>query len=104
LAALRHVVHQPLGRDLPGEAPRVLAPAAGALLAAILGDRIPIAVGLFLIVGEDHEADRLVGFEVRTTIKSYEWAPEHGEFDRQFVSLLSGRIVAGRAVNGFHFA
>src|SRR5689334_15785230 len=32
-------------RDLPGEAPFVLAPAAGAFLAAVLSNRVPVAVG-----------------------------------------------------------
>src|SRR5215204_3002562 len=36
-------------RDLPGEAPFVLAPAAGAFLAIIFGDRVPIAVGFLLV-------------------------------------------------------
>ena len=35
--------------DLPGEAPPVLAPAAGAFLAAVVDDRVPVAVGLGLI-------------------------------------------------------
>src|SRR3954453_7138113 len=43
-------------RDLPGEAPAVLAPAASALLATIADDRVPVTVALFLVLGQDHEA------------------------------------------------
>src|SRR5690606_23154577 len=42
-------------RDLPGHAPLVLAPAARAFLATIADDRVPVAIGLFLIVGRDLE-------------------------------------------------
>src|SRR5215212_10710644 len=38
---------QDLRGDLPREAPFVLAPAAGAFLAAIADNRVPVAVGLF---------------------------------------------------------
>src|SRR5438270_9905661 len=46
LAAFARQLEQAPRRDLPREAPFVLAPAAGALFAAILGDRVPVAVGL----------------------------------------------------------
>src|SRR5688572_2129908 len=42
-------------RDLPGDAPLVLAPAALALLATIADNGVPVAVGLLLIVGGDLE-------------------------------------------------
>ncbi len=50
-------------RDLPGEAPAILAPAAAALLTAIAYDRVPVTIGVFLVFGQDHEADRLVWLE-----------------------------------------
>ena len=61
-ARLAHRRRQPsLGqharRDLPGHAPFVLAPAARALLAAVPDDRVPVAVGLGLIVGRDLERE-----------------------------------------------
>src|SRR4051812_47504963 len=46
-------------RDLPGEPPAILAPAASTLLAAVVDDRVPVTVGLFLVLGQDHETDRL---------------------------------------------
>src|SRR4028119_929429 len=54
---------QRTGRDLPRKAPSILAPAASAFLPAIADDGVPIAVGLVLVVSQDHEADRLIGLE-----------------------------------------
>jgi hypothetical protein len=48
-AAGGHGFHENARRDLPGDAPLVLAPAAGALLAAVADDGVPIAVGLCLV-------------------------------------------------------
>jgi hypothetical protein len=39
-------------RDLPGEAPFVLAPAAGAFLTAVADNGVPIFVGLGLVFGD----------------------------------------------------
>src|SRR3954471_21320593 len=36
-------------RDLPGDAPPVLAPSALALLAAVADDRVPVAIGFSLV-------------------------------------------------------
>ena len=47
-AACRHGFGQDARGDLPVDAPPVLAPAAGAFLAAIADDGVPVAVGLFL--------------------------------------------------------
>ena len=52
-------------RDLPREAPAVLAPDAGARLAAVSDDRVPITIGLLLVLDDDHEEDRLVRLEFR---------------------------------------
>src|SRR6476646_6542234 len=51
VAAGRHRLGQHARRDLPGDAPLVLAPAARTLLAAIADDGVPVTVGLLLIVG-----------------------------------------------------
>src|SRR4030095_9491039 len=68
IAALIEGVDQHARRDLPGKAPFVLAPAALAFLAAVLGDRIPITVGFGLIICVDAEADGFVGLEVRASV------------------------------------
>src|SRR5690606_180629 len=47
--------HQATRRDLPADAPAVLAPAALALLTAVADDGVPQAVGLGLVVGLDDE-------------------------------------------------
>jgi hypothetical protein len=48
---------------LPGNAPLVFAPAAGAFLPAIADDGVPVAVGLVLIVDGDLEREGFVMFE-----------------------------------------
>src|SRR3954454_5580051 len=52
-------VDQHARRDLPGEAPPILAPAAPALLATIAYDRVPVTIGVLLVLRQNHEADRL---------------------------------------------
>src|SRR4051794_11701446 len=85
LAAFAGQFEQSPRGDLPGKAPLVLAPAARALLAAAGGDRVPVAVGLFLIVGQDHEADRLIGLEVGAAVEADEGTAEDGELDSQLL-------------------
>src|SRR5690606_14658801 len=46
-------------RDLPGNAPAVLAPAAGALLPAIADEGVPVAVRLLLVLGDHLEGEGL---------------------------------------------
>jgi hypothetical protein len=45
-------------RDLPGDAPFILAPAARALLATIANDCVPVPVGFLLVVGGDLTRER----------------------------------------------
>ena len=56
-------------RDLPRQAPLVLAPAAGAFLAAVADDRVPQAVGFGLVVGRDLERERLAVLERRPAVQ-----------------------------------
>ena len=58
-------LHQRARGDLPGDAPFVLAPAAGAFLAAVADDGVPVAVGLGLVVGGDLEGEGLAVLERR---------------------------------------
>src|SRR5438270_4687257 len=98
LTALAGQLEQASRRDLPGKAPLVLAPAARAFLAAAGGDRVPVAVGFFLIVGQDHEADRLIGLEVGAAVQADEGTAEDGELDCQLLALLAARKVRHGAV------
>ena len=50
-------------RDLPGDAPFVLAPTARTFLAAITDDGVPVAVGLLLIVSGDLEREGFAMFK-----------------------------------------
>src|SRR5262245_19473099 len=53
VASCCHGIRQHARRDLPREAPAVLAPSALTLPAAIADDRVPIAVRFLLIVRRD---------------------------------------------------
>src|SRR4051812_31561284 len=86
-------------RDLPGEPPAILAPAAGALLAAVADDRVPVTVGLFLVLGQDDEADRLVRLEIRPAIQADVRLAQDGELDDEFLALPRGRIIHGGGVS-----
>ena len=59
LAADGHRLDKHAGGDLPAEAPFVLAPAAGAFLAAIADDRIPMPIGFGLVIGGDLKREGL---------------------------------------------
>src|SRR5690348_13974012 len=98
LAAARGQLEQVPRGDLPREAPTVLAPAAHALLAAVTGDRIPVVVGLFLAVGQDHEAHGLVGLEVRTAVEGDERPSEQRELDGELVAFATARVIGRGAV------
>src|SRR5262249_17890040 len=86
-------------RDLPGEAPAVLAPAASALLAAVADDGVPVTVGLFLVLGQDHEADRLVRLEIRPAIQADVRLAQDGELDGEILAQLRRRDVHGGGVS-----
>ena len=56
-------------RDLPGQSPLVLAPAALALLAAVADDRVPVAIGLGLVGGGDLKRERFAVLERRSAVE-----------------------------------
>ena len=95
---------QDAGRDLPGQAPFVLAPATGAFLSAIADDGVPVAVGLGLVVGRDLERERFALLEGGPAIQSETGNAEHGEFHRQHVARLAAGKVGRRLVHGRHRA
>src|SRR6267143_2979718 len=104
IAAGRQRLHQHARRDLPGDAPLVLAPAARTLLAAIADDGVPVAVGLVLIVGGDLEREGFAMFERGTAVEAETRDAANCEFDRQHVALLAGWVVTGCTVDGTHRA
>src|ERR1700716_204023 len=69
-AAGRHRLHQHARRDLPGDAPLVLAPAARTLLASIADNGVPVAVGLLLIIGGDLKRESFVMLERGTAVEA----------------------------------
>src|SRR3546814_2243827 len=92
-AAGRHRFGQNARRDLPGDAPLVLAPAARALLAAIADDGVPIAVGFLLIVGGDLERDGFVVLERGAAVEAETGYAGDCEVDRHTSPFLAGRKI-----------
>ena len=103
-AAGRQRLCQHARRDLPGDAPLVLAPAARALLATIADDGVPVTVGLLLIVGGDLKREGFVMLERGTAIEAETGDAGDCEFDRYYVALLAGWVVTGCTVDGAHRA
>src|SRR5690606_38868984 len=91
-------------RDLPRQAPAVLAPAAFALLAAIADDGVPVAVGLRLVVGRDLERERLALLEHRPSVQADAGDAQHGELDGEHVAGLAAGEIARRAMHRVHGA
>jgi hypothetical protein len=87
---------------LPGDAPLVLAPAAGTLLASIADNGVPVAVGLLLIIGGDLERESFVMLERGTAVEAKTGDAGDREFHRQHVALLAGWIVTGCTMDGTH--
>src|SRR5262249_40518431 len=80
----------------------VLAPAALALLATIANNRVPVAVGLLLIVGGDLEREGFAMFERGSAVEADTRDAGNCEFDRQHVALLTRWVVTGSPVDGTH--
>src|SRR3979490_717559 len=99
-AAGRHRLHQHARRDLPGDAPLVLAPAARTLLASIADNGVPVAVGLLLIIGGDLKRESFVMLQRGTAVEADTGDAGDREFHRQHVALLAGWVVAGCTVDG----
>src|ERR671911_464468 len=78
-AALGKCIGQHTRGDLPAHAPFVLAPAALAFLPAIADDCVPVAVGLFLIVGRDLERKGLAVLVVWPAIEADTGYPRDDE-------------------------
>jgi len=86
-------------RNLPGQSPFVLAPAARALLAAVADDRGPIPIRFGLVIGCDLKGERFVVLERRPAVESEARNAHHGELDRQHIAFLPRRKVSRCAVH-----
>src|SRR6185312_15856365 len=83
--------HQCAWRDLPGQAPLVLAPAAGILGAPMADDGIPITIGLGLVFGQDLKRKCLTVLERRATVQTEAGHAHHRKFDGEYLPLLASR-------------
>src|SRR5882724_9685320 len=99
-AADRHRLGQYAWRDLPRDAPVVLAPAAFALLSAVADNGVPVAVGLLLIVGGDLEREGFVVFERGAAVEADARDSGDDEFDCNHIAFFPGWEITGRAVDG----
>lgn len=72
---------QDVRRNMPVHASVVLATPAGASNAAIAADRIPVTVGLRLIVGIDEERHGLSLQDVRAAVETEERHAAHRDLD-----------------------
>src|SRR5215203_4225743 len=99
VSALRECIGQYPRDDLPANAPFVLAPAALALLPPVADDRVPVAVGLCLILRRDLEGKGLTVLVVRPAIESDTGYARDGEFDNQGIACFAVGIVARRTVD-----
>ena len=62
-------LQQGCGRDLPVDAELVGQPAAGLLLAAVGDQRVPVVIGLRLVLGLDEEREGLVVGHMRVGVE-----------------------------------
>src|SRR5258705_5950841 len=104
IAANRQRLCKHARRDLPGDAPLVLAPAERALLASMADDGIPVAVGLLLIIGGDLKRESFVMLERGTAVEAHTGDAGDCEFHRQHVALLAGWVITGCTVDGTYRA
>ena len=81
-------------RNLPGQSPFVLAPAAHAFLAAVADDRVPVAIRFGLVNGCDLKRERFVVLERGAAIEPEAGNAHHGKLDRQYIPFLPGRKVS----------
>src|SRR3982074_2293420 len=91
-AASRHCLCQHARRDLPGDAPLVLAPAARPLLASIADNGVPVAVGLLLIIGGDLKRESFVMLERGTAVEADTGDAGDREFHRPHAAPPAGWV------------
>src|SRR5207249_7692653 len=71
---------------------------------AIADDRVPIAVGLGLIVSRDLKRKGFAVFERGTAVQADTRNAGNFEFDYQHISLFAGWVVTGCTMDGTHRA
>jgi hypothetical protein len=85
-------------RNLPGQAPFVLAPAARTLFAAVADDRVPLTIRFGLVSGSDLKRECFAVLEDGSAIEPEAGNSYHGKLDRQHIPLLPGRKISRCAV------
>lgn len=97
--AAHHSLGQDLRRDLPRDAPLVLAPSALTFLAAVPDYGIPIAVGLRLILGRYLKREGFTVRKGRPSIESNAGDAEDSKVYDQNLPFFTRRVVGRSALN-----
>src|SRR5512139_2869804 len=83
-------------RNLPGQAPFVLAPTADTLFATVADDGVPVTIGFGLVSGCDLKRERQVVLDLGAAVEPEAGNSHHGKLDRQHVSFFPGWKVSRR--------
>src|SRR5688572_31577204 len=94
-----HCFGQSDRRNLPGQAPFVLAPPARTFFAAVADDCIPVTISLGLVSGCDLKRECFAVLERGATIEPEAGNSHHREIDCQYISLFPGRKVPWRELH-----
>src|SRR5512133_814855 len=86
-------------RNLPRQAPFVLAPAAGILFTAVADDSVPVTIRFGLVIGCDLKRECPVVLDLWSAIEPEAGNSHHGKLDRQHIPFLTGRKVSRREVH-----
>jgi hypothetical protein len=60
----------------------------------VIDDGVPVAVGFFLVFGDDHEPEHLALLEVRAAVAAEAGDAEYRELDRERFAVLGERFAA----------
>ena len=86
-------------RNLPGQAPFVLAPAARTLFAAVADNRVPVTISFGLVSSCDLKRECFAVLEGGSAIEPEARNPHDDKLDRQHIPLLPGRKVSRCAMH-----
>src|SRR5512134_1443465 len=89
-------------RNLPGQAPFVLAPAAHTLFAAVADDGVPVTIRFGLVSGCDLKRECQVVLDLGSADEPEAGNSHYRKLDRQHISFLSGRKVPRCEVHRAH--
>ena len=81
-------------RNLPGQAPFVLAPPARTLFAAVADDCVPVTIGFGLVGRGDLKREGFVVLERGSAIEPEAGDSQYNKHNRQHIAFLAGRKIS----------